>query len=284
MNRRGVALIAVLWVVTALASLAGVTLALVRTGARTTRNRALLARAGWAREACAEILLARYTVERGLVPLDTTELGRGTWCLAGIADPTASVNVNFASSDALLHILRRSELVDAVLDWRDADDMPRPSGAEAEWYRERGRALPRNGPIVDLRELGLVRGFDDSVLARVSPKLTVEGDGRINPAIAPAEVIATLPGIDGMAAEAFARLDAGARPRSIDGWLAMAPESSRRSMLGEYRALMSATTFAPGALIATAEGGVRGTPIVAVLRLTLVPVAERVAVIRREAM
>jgi general secretion pathway protein K len=282
MNRRGVALLAVLWVITALASLAGVSMAVARIGARTSRNRLLLGRAGWAREACAEVLLARYTTEAGVIALDTVDLGRGTWCRASVTDPAAAFNVNLATPDALLHVLRRPALVDAMLDWRDEDDLVRPDGAEAAWYRERGRAPPRNGPLADVAELGLVRGFDDSVVRRVEPLLTTRGDGRINPALAAADVIAGLPGVD--AAAAFERPVGVNPPRTLDDWLARVPASSRSAMLAQYRALLAATTFGPASLVITVEGGVRGTRIVASATLTVVPVANRLAVIRRETM
>lgn len=282
MNRRGVALLAVLWVVTALASLAGVSMAIARTGSRTSRNRILLRRSGWAREACGEILLARYSAEAGVVALDTVDLGRGTWCRASVTDPAAALNVNRATPDALLPVLRRPALVDAVLDWRDQDDIVRPDGAEAAWYRERGRAPPRNGPLADVAELSLVRGFDDSVLSRVRPLLTTYGDGRINPTLAAADVIAGLPGVD--AAAAIEQPTAVNRPRSLDDWLARTPASSRPAMLAQYRDLLAATTFVPAALVVTVEGGVRGTRIVASATVTVVPVGNRLAVIRRETM
>ncbi len=52
MNKRGFGLLAVLWVVTALTALTGAGLLVARLGSETTRNRVLLARAEWAREAC----------------------------------------------------------------------------------------------------------------------------------------------------------------------------------------------------------------------------------------
>ena len=76
MSRRGFALLAVLWALTALSVLGGVALVVARTGSQTTRNRVLLARAAWAREACVEILLARYgqnpAVQQGLDRLTLT--------------------------------------------------------------------------------------------------------------------------------------------------------------------------------------------------------------------
>lgn len=283
MNRRGVALIAVLWLVTALASVAGVSLALARSGSRTSRNREVLARAGWAREACAEILLTRYAEHREVRGLDTIDLGRGAWCRADVTDPAAALNVNLASPDALRRVLHRTALVDAVLDWRDPDDLERPEGAEAAWYSAHGRSAPRNGAFADVAELALVRGFDDTVRARVAASFTTRGDGRINPLIAPADVVSTLPGVDASAAEVIVRAGA-ARAGSLDGWIATAPVPSRRAMLSEYRVLASAVTFSSGALIVTVRGGIRGFRPTSAVILTVAPVADRLAVIRREVM
>ena len=55
-------------------------------------------------------------------------------------------------------------------------------------------------------------------------------------------------------------------------------------MLAQYRDLLAATTFVPAALVVTVDGGVRGTRIVASATLTVVPVGNRLAVIRRETM
>ena len=106
MNRRGFALLAVLWVLTALTALTGVGLLVARVGSETTRNRMLLARAEWAREACGEILSARFAVDptiRGLAPID---LGRGTWCRASLQDPAAGLNLNTADRAALVQLFR----------------------------------------------------------------------------------------------------------------------------------------------------------------------------------
>src|SRR2546429_6423608 len=105
MSRRGFALLAVLWVLTALVVLAGAGFAVARTGSLTTRNRVLLARAGWAREACVEILLARYAQDPAIRRLDPVDLGRGSWCAAALEDPAARLNLNLADRDALLTML-----------------------------------------------------------------------------------------------------------------------------------------------------------------------------------
>jgi len=56
----------------------------------------------------------------------------------------------------------RDSLIDALLDWMDADATPRPFGAEAEDYRTRGLSiLPANGPPMTIAELEHVMGFAD---------------------------------------------------------------------------------------------------------------------------
>jgi hypothetical protein len=215
--------------------------------------------------------------------LDTVDLGRGTWCRAPVIDPSATLNLNTATPAALLAVLGRPELVDAVLEWRDGDDLPHASGAESAWYRDHGRSPPRNAALADPAELRLVKGFEDSVLVRVLPMVTTGGDGRVNPLLAPAPVIAGLPGVDAAAA-AFPGRQAFPHIRSLDEWLMRVPASSRPGMLAAYQSLAAATVFAPDTLIVAAEGGVRGTPLVARAVLTVVPVGGRLAVIRREGM
>src|SRR5437660_1645166 len=82
--------------------------------------------AGWAREACVEILLARYTLNPAIRRLGPVDLGRGTWCAATLEDPAAKLNINLAEREALVTTLsafgRRlsaDSLADALLDWRD---------------------------------------------------------------------------------------------------------------------------------------------------------------------
>jgi DNA uptake protein ComE-like DNA-binding protein len=59
----------------------------------------------------------------------------------------------------------KASLTDALLDFLDADDVPRPEGAEQEYYH----ALPQpyrmhNGPLSTVEQLLLVRGFSPSVV------------------------------------------------------------------------------------------------------------------------
>jgi len=182
-RQRGFALLAVLWTVTALTVLAGVSVTVARLGSETTRNRLLLARAGWAREACAEILLARYAQDLSVRVLDTTDLGRGTWCRAGLEDEGGKLNVNLATPDALRAVLRAQ-----VRDSLAADSV-------VERIVQRRRQVP----LVDLRELALLPGLDSSLVADLVAVLTARGPGTIDVNAASSPVLATLPGLTGAA-------------------------------------------------------------------------------------
>jgi general secretion pathway protein K len=97
-------------------------------------------------------------------------------------------------ADALPRLLRLLDLdpglADAIADWTDADDDPRPHGAERDWYRARTPPyVPRNGPLATPAELGLVRGIDGAVLDRLRPYVTVAGEHAVNPNTASREVL-----------------------------------------------------------------------------------------------
>jgi DNA uptake protein ComE-like DNA-binding protein len=84
----------------------------------------------------------------------------------GLADEAAKLNVNAAHTTNLLHLPRMTPaLVAALRDFIDFDDIPRPDGAEQEYYD----TLPhpyavRNARLDSLDELLLVRGFTPALL------------------------------------------------------------------------------------------------------------------------
>jgi len=282
-TNRGFALLAVLWLVAALTVLGGLAVGVARTGSQTTRNRILLTRAGWAREACLEILLARYGQDPTIRHLDSVDLGRGTWCGASVEDPGTKVNLNVADREALVAVIAAAShrpavvvdsLVDALLDWRDADTVTRPLGFES--------AANRNGPLADVRELRYVRGFDDSLVARLSALLTTRGAGAINVNAAPPGVLAILPGIGNEAIELLMTRRASRPIPNADFLAGLLSSGARATLLASYQEFVRAAVFTPPQLVAVVTGGVRGTPIAARVMLTLVPVPGRLAVIRRE--
>lgn len=282
-DRHGFALLLTLWLLVVLGTLGAAILAGARLGGEVTRNRILLTRAGWAREACVEIALARYAGkpegERSL----RFDLGRGSWCRAELTEPESRLNLNAADPIALKVLLRSDALVDAVLDWRDVDTLPRPQGAEADWYRAAHRRGPRNGPFADVRELRYVRGFDSALVRSLEGFLTTRGSGRLDLNTAPAQLLATLPGItQGAAVRIASRRLGGRRLTGPDHLLSLLGPQDQSVLGTEYPAFLEGATFQPTSLLLEVTGGIEGSPIEARAALTVVPTAERLAVIRRE--
>lgn len=260
MNRRGFALVAVLWALTALTVLTGAALSVARMGWQTTRNRIYLTRSGWAREACVEILLARYAQARSVRKVDTVDLGRGTWCVAKLEDPAAKMNVNVAEREAI------ERLISAI--------SHQPSAVDSIV------AIRRRGPIYDLEQ---VTGVDSVLAVRLAPFLTTRGAGAINVNAAPREVLATLPGMTEEAISVLVRRRANRRPLgSADELAAALSPSARALLLADYAEFVRHAVFAPQQLVAIVDGGVHGTALSARAILTVVPAPGRLAIIRRE--
>jgi general secretion pathway protein K len=282
MKRHGFALLTVLWVTAALSAIVAASLALAGTGSATSRNRIVLTRGAWAREACVEILLARYAGNPSIRKVDTVELGRGVWCRAELTNAAATLDLNLATPEAVRALVENDSLADALLDWRDADDIPRPLGAESDWYRAAGRRLPRNGPLADVGELSRVRGFDSADVARLATLLTTDGTGQLDLNAAPAALLATLPGLGPEALAVFMRRRSTGTPVvGIDQFLALLPPAGRSSLLAHYQEFTRQAVYAAPLFMANVEGGVRGAVPVSRAVLTLVPAAGRLAVIRR---
>lgn len=73
------------------------------------------------------------------------------------------------------------DLVDAIVDWIDTDDVPEPYGAESPSYQSRDPGYPaRNGKMQTLQELHMIRGITNEIYNTISPYLTVYGEGKIN--------------------------------------------------------------------------------------------------------
>jgi type II secretory pathway component PulK len=259
MSRRGFALLAVLWVITAMTALTGASVLVARLGSETTRNRVLLARAEWAREACGEILQARFATNPTIRALDPIDFGRGNWCRASLDDPAARLNLNTADRDQLALLF-------------DAVRVPTTLADSVIVQR-------RRGTIYDVLQ---VRGVDALVAARLAPFVTTRGTGVINVTAAPSEILRLLPGMTEESVILIVNRRSTRPLHNADEVAGALSRSSRAFFLSNYAEFVRAAVFAPPQLIASLEGGVRGTPIVARATLTVVPVPDRLAVIRRE--
>jgi len=95
----------------------------------------------------------------------------------GITDAAACVNLNTATEEQLLYLVgavaggdeefNPTEIVDAILDWRDQDALPRGGAADTEGEYYRALAEPyrvKNGDFDTVEELLLVKGVTPRIL------------------------------------------------------------------------------------------------------------------------
>jgi general secretion pathway protein K len=220
-GQRGIALVVVLWIVTLLALQVSIFNLGVRDAAALAGNELASARGEALAAAGVEMAAARL-MERDLARRWQGNGSSHALALGGarveiaILDESSRIDLNEASDELLASLLRPSapsqatlaQWVDRILDWRDPDSERRPQGAEDIDYRRAGVGYgPRNGPFLDVSELGRVLGIPASVAEGLARHLTVfSGEGKINPLLASREALLLLPGADPLEIEQALRL------------------------------------------------------------------------------
>ena len=112
-------------------------------------------------------------------------------------------------------------LTDSIADWIDADDRPRPYGAERDYYARLGRSdLPNNRPLDDLEDVLDIRGAEELDLIRPDWRdyFTLYGDGTIDMHRASSEMLEALFDVTDEEVSRFirARLGPDGQPYTID--------------------------------------------------------------------
>jgi general secretion pathway protein K len=302
-EREGFALLAVLWILLGVASL-GLAIQLAgRDAVAAARNRMNLTQAAWLAEGCLE--RARAVIGEALTAGESAiSAGVDPWgaldqvvprapvltavgCDVELRAAGSAIDVNAADSEMLRRLFvalgirapRADSLLDALLDWRDGDDEPRPFGAERSWYAAHARPLPRNGPFADVRELRRVRGFEE--LSAIDRVLDVE-PGRIALNHAPLEVLAALPGFteETIARMAEQRLR-GVRTRNLLDLSGALSPMARDSFLARFADLARLTTAEPDAWILRSRMNYGTPPVRSTLEVRLVRAGSRAAIVRR---
>ena len=110
------------------------------------------------------------------------------------------------------------KLAQSIMDYRDADDMPRARGAEKDDYVKAGLlALPQNGPFREVEDLLQVMGMTPEIYAIARPFLTTRGTGFVNLNTAPAVVLRALPNMtDVLLAQILSLRSGGRRITSVN--------------------------------------------------------------------
>ncbi len=208
---RGVALVLVLWVSVLLAVIASSFIVERRGDFLIVRNSLSMARAQNAADA---------GVQRALLDAFRTDQGEQTWKRDGTAhdwtfdgvpvrvemrDESGKIDINSASDPLLRGLLisvgvnedDATKLLDAILDWRDADTLVRPHGAEEAEYRAAGLTYrPANAPFQSIEELQLVLGMRPEIYRRIAPMITVfSRQPGVNTTLATRDVLLAIPGV-----------------------------------------------------------------------------------------
>ena len=277
---RGIALIVVLWVLVMLTIVVGVYAVLTRT--ETLQARYLF-----------DTTAARYAAEAGLhravFELRNPDI-ETRWVADGrpyrvafgdaeleirVADESGRIDINRAEEELLaeLFMLRGVEelearyLAAAIADWIDPDDLPRLYGAELDDYLAAGYPYgPANEPFRTVDELQQVIGMTWELYNEVEDLLTVHStSGQVNPAFAPAGVLALLPDMDMELAEMFVIEREQHHPSDLDAL--MMPNGQLVSLRGRGQAyrIRSRATLDSGAwtaieAIVTLGADSRGRP------------------------
>src|SRR5690242_3623930 len=210
-SQRGIALILVLWLTVLLTVIASAFAYSMHTEAVAARNAVSLAQA----RALADGAIMRMAFEL-MRPRTMNE----TWQADGVPhywdegdahlavnaiDESGKIDLNSAS-DALLKGLFQTAggldadaaqgIVDRIDDWKDADELKRPNGAEAPDYKAAGLLYaPANAPFESVAELQRILGMTASLYGTVADHLTVFSKSPgVNPAFASRTVLLAIPG------------------------------------------------------------------------------------------
>jgi general secretion pathway protein K len=210
-SERGVALILVLWLTILLTVIASAFAYSMRTETLAARNEISLAQArgladGAVMRMAFELMRPRTLNETWQADGQPHYWDEGDAHVAANAiDESGKIDLNSAS-DALLKGLFQTAggldvdaaqgIVDKIDDWKDADDLKRPNGAEAPDYQAAGLSYkPANAPFENIAELQRVLGMTAALYAAVAGNLTVFSKSPgVNPAFASRSVLLAIPG------------------------------------------------------------------------------------------
>jgi general secretion pathway protein K len=140
-------------------------------------------------------------------------LGVGSKIRVRLITETGKIDINSADPKLLQSMMahapieeaQRTGLVNAIIDWRDEDDLVNIDGAEKNEYKEAGLSYrPRNKPFQSIEELQLVLGITEPLYKWLEPLVTVNsGQQHVDLQQAPKEVLQVLPEIDAGMLDSF---------------------------------------------------------------------------------
>lgn len=217
-NRQsGIALVLVLWMLVLLTTIANSLSFSSRTDVIAAGNLAAQARAEALADAAVhraihQLASASNTSAQG-APHDPTRWKADglvrTWryedaeMRVSIIGEAGKIDINTAPPPLLAGLFRSvgleqgmvEALVDAILDWRDEDELRRPNGAERSEYAAAGlQHGPANADFMAIDELQQLLGMTSTLFKHIEPLITVHSrQAGIDTATAPRDVLLALP-------------------------------------------------------------------------------------------
>lgn len=218
-RQTGIALVLVLWIISLLTVMALGLTTTQRTESALTRNQLDGARF----RALSEAAISLTVLNLLSTPLETvpdeavwvpdglprTLIFDGSELTVTLYNEASRLDLNTATREQLATLIelaqgeagfdetQRDALADAILDWRDADDLTQLNGAEDGDYEAAG--LPygaRDEPFQSVDELQQVLGMPRALFERLAPDLSVDNEtGQVDQQFASAHVLAAMQGL-----------------------------------------------------------------------------------------
>ena len=214
-SQRGFVIVAVLWLVAALAALAVIFSAYLSSSARAIAHNDSALETEALVSAGVELTAYQLRLAReDARPSQGSFRARlnGSELAVTFVSEAARVDLNAAPKELLANLLTvlgaaqddARQFADRIVGWR-TKATPERVGNEDALYLAAGRSYtPRQAPFAHVNELGLVLGLPPALVERALPFVTVfSGAPGVDPLSAPPEVIAALPGMTPLSLKQF---------------------------------------------------------------------------------
>lgn len=215
---QGIALVLVLWLTTLLAVMAATFALNARREVNLLRGARINSQGAALCEGAIHYAMGRLSVSNPLLRWradgSVYELFYGGGRVrVQLLDEAAKVDLNTAQEPLLRGLFaavglgqdEAAHMTDVIMDWRDADELRRFHGAEAEDYRLAVRNFgPRNKPFQAVEELQTVLGMTPALYQSLQPWVTVYSkQPGIDPRAASADLLRRLPDMNSAAVESY---------------------------------------------------------------------------------
>ena len=209
-THKGLALIVVLWVITLLTIMASsFSLTIQRETANTSGIKEKAEATALAEAGINYAILMLLTADReqrwqtfgSLYEIEYA----GSRIRIQVADESGKLNINLATKEQLQQLLSSlaieetlaDSLSDAIMDWRDKNDLHRLNGAEKDQYAAADLNYePRNDKFKSIEELQMVFGMTAKIFQQLEDKISIYTKNReINPTTATRAMLLTLPDV-----------------------------------------------------------------------------------------